>query len=1340
MYTSKASKNQAVVFKAARHKIKIGAGMDKIVRIGNKKESLRKIKLYALIIIPVLFFFSLNAYSDDSLNVDALTVPSTSAVGQTITVIMNVQDNGDGHGLNNVSPGTLKLTNSTGNVTFVQVQPTLISNIPAYAHQFFTFIYNATYGGTIEFTNDTLPSGYDASDNDPVTALNPQTSTQIIIDDTLTIASMNASPATVSLGQIITVIMTLSDTGSNGLNTVSPGDLALTNIFGGGNVTSIDVQPSTILSMAPNSSGAFTFTYNATGAGSFQFINNTIPNATAPYTDDTVYASNSPLSNQEIIQTPASLLVSGITAPAAIAVGQTISVAITVQNTGQAGATGVLPNPPVLSGLTGAITPVSTPVAQNIAGGSSATFTYTYSANSPASVIFYTNGGISGKDANSGIDAGWTDTGYNAETIIEATLGELIVNSNADYNDGMYGNGHDTLRECMAIAESLSTATTIHFSPSIANTTITLTNGSLPHIANASAPVIIDGGNNNITINGNSNNIFYISSSNGNKILNLSMINGAFGVYIINGNSNLVSGCRIGIDWNGNVAGNNYGIFIVNASGNTIGGDAIPGSSGGTVYGNVISNSVNDGILMTGSSYNMVLSNFIGTDASGTVADPNGSNGIHITGGSYYNSIGYNNSGNLISGNNGNGIQIDSSSYENGVFGNVIGCNVYVLTGNKALSAAISNNDNGIEITGIDAHDAGKDYTAIGSYNPLEGNGTQGSGKYDQPGNTIAANAQNGIYVTNYSSSAYIGNNSIGLIFGNTSAGNGLNGILIDYNSNNSYIVSNLISGHTGGSGIGTSSANNCYIYQNIVGLDSTLSNAKPNTVGMDIKTSSYIYVGQQGSPSSGNVIAANTNQGILLDGGNYNEIYGNYIGTNLSLNASLGNAEGIAIIDNATFNEVGGSVGSGDENYIMDNSVNGVQIGSGTTDSTGSNFINSNYITNNNGLGIDLGNDGITVNGLYTFPTAGGPNGWAYYPTITNAYMADSNTLHVDGITNITDSLEVGVVIGVSDNDGQQGSDSVNHGECPMPIAYVTGITGGQFHVDIDTSALPTPDLGGYELTSYNISTYGSSEFSANASVFAAEPSLTATTTYTVTQTSTFTVTVTYTITPTITPMCACVTTQHCFTVENPADPGYVAPAYEYDFENNLNDSLGGLNAVANGTLKYDTGMPGKSVGGFLLNSAFFSLCPCQLRQKDCVIDWDEYIDPAQDAILYQGNQYGPAILDAVLGQGVSGDTSSKGIAVFLDEDGSNPNYASIRVGYTLNYNNGANNMAVGGLTSAGWYNIRVSWTGAQGEGSGWGTTGAVKLVVVKDSVGMVGEQDSPADQPNIFWRKCRR
>jgi len=1145
-------------------------------------------------------------------------------------------------------------------------------------------------------------------------------------DDTLAVTGLTASPAAVSTGEIITVIMTLNDTGTNGLNSVQPGSVSL--IDNSGQAAYVNVQPAT-MAIAANGTGTFTFTFNATSTGSLKFTN--IPGSESGIdnvSSDTVIATGNLTSNNVTIQTPAALVVSGITSTSPVAEGQTISVIITVQNTGQDNASGVLPNQPAVSG-TAILSPLTTPSAQSIAGGGSANFIYTYSYSSPASFMFTTNGGSAGTDQQTGATAGWTDNGYSIKTIVEATLGELIVNSTADNDDGIYGNGHDTLRECLNIANSMTSNTTIHFAASIAEGTINLT-GDLPYISNASGSISVDGQSRNIVINGNNHFVFYMTNSNNNKILNLSVINAQRGVMIYKSNGNIVSGCRIGVDWSNNTGeGNNMGVVIHDSSGNTIGGDALPTSGSGTYYGNVISGNTDNGILIFGDTIpttnNMILSNFIGTDSYGTKALPNGGNGVDIDGegaDADFNTVGYGNEGNLISGNAGDGVLIEDSSYENGVFGNVIGGNISVFTGNSSSAAVIPNQTDGVAIDDVDAKPASKDSCSIGGYNPLEGNGTYGSGKYDQPGNTIVGNSSSGINITHYTSYAYVGNNSIGVMFGNKSAGNVLYGVLIDNTAEYAYVNSNLISGQNVtntsiGSGIETDSAEYCYIYNNIIGLDASLSVAMPNSIGLNIINSEYVMIGDQGNTSSANVISGNINQGILFEGGNYNGVYCNFIGTANQSDGDFGNKVGIAVENDATEDEIGSGVGSGDENYIMNNTVKGIEIGSGPADDVANIFVNSNYITNNNGLGIDLGNDGITINGSQTAP---GPNNWVNYPTITNAYMSDPTTMHIDGDTNTLNGSNMGVIIAISENDGQQ-----MHGESPVPIAYITA-TGGLFHADLDIT--PYGNLSGVTLTSYDVSDYGSSEYSPNFWVFATEPTFTMTVTDTMTQTPTFTATFTITPTPTMTPMCACVTTQSCFVVENPSDPLYQPPAYQYNFDGNFNDSFGGLNATETGSLSFVTGLSGQAVSGFS-NSSWVTLCGCQLRQQDCAIDWDEYINPSQNTSLY-----GPAILDALLGQGQGTDTSQKYIGVFLDEDSSNTQNAAVRVLYTLNTVNSTNQIELGGLNTAGWYNIRVSWTGAMGVGLSSTGPGIVKLVVIKDGVGLVGEQDSSPSMPIYF------
>ncbi len=734
-----------------------------------------------------------------------------------------------------------------------------------------------------------------------------------------------------------------------------------------------------------------------------------------------------------------------------------------------------------------------------------------------------------------------TPTGTPTVTVTNTPGTALIVNVDSD-EDGMPGSvtpGANTLRQCINAANALAGPVTITFDPVIANTTITL-GSDLPVIYNTNITLTIDGGSNGIVVNGATYRIFSILTSN-NIIDNLAMVGGYWGV-VISGQSgaasgNMIFGCNIGVDWNNNAVANQYGVVLEqNANENYIGLN----SGSGLAYGNIISGNTYDGVYIDGCSNNWVVNNFIGTDSTGMTAIPNGYDGVHLANSAYNNTIGYydqglGNMGNVISGNTDDGIYIENGAENTGVFANVIGGNAGVLAGNSATAGAMANGYNGIEISQVDAEGDGADYTGIGNYNP-------DTGLYDQPGNTIMANTYSGIYISSNSSMVFAGSNSIGIMFGNTAAGNVQTGITIDTPAYDNYIQTNLIGGQGNKGSVGIEiNGTNGYIYQNIIGLNGAMSTAVPNFAGIYLYGASNVQIGQQGNAGSANVIAGNTVQGILIDNGStYNGIYGNYIGTDTNLDNFGNGQEGIAIINGSSNNQIGSGVGSGDENYILDNLTGGVIIGASPLDTAAvGNMVDSNYISNNNGLGIDLGNDGITVNGS---EPASGPNNFVYYPAINNAQMTGPTTLHVDGDTNITDGSDIGVIIGISDNDGQQGTDNLSHGECLHPIAYVDmigGGGGGAFSADIDTSAFG--DLTGRIITSYNINNSGSSEFSANAAVLAMP-------TYTFTITPTETVVISETVTQTITPT-------PTFTITVGATP--IAPAGLSVTQNGANTTL---------------------------------------------------------------------------------------------------------------------------------------------------------------------------------------
>jgi CSLREA domain-containing protein len=168
-----------------------------------------------------------------------------------------------------------------------------------------------------------------------------------------------------------------------------------------------------------------------------------------------------------------------------------------------------------------------------------------------------------------------------------------------------------------------------------------------------------------------------------------------------------IKGNYIGLYPDGHTVGaNSVGITLRSSEvGNLVGGTS-PADR------NVISGNTGAGIAVTGSSAVVIAGNFIGTDAAGAVARPNGGNGIDMKGGAG-STIGGSvaGSGNLVSGNTGNGIAISTSDGRSmNVKGNRIG-----VAGDG--QSALGNGLNGVFLD-QDAYDI----TIGGEFEPNEQN------------------------------------------------------------------------------------------------------------------------------------------------------------------------------------------------------------------------------------------------------------------------------------------------------------------------------------------------------------------------------------------------------------------------------------------------------------------------------------------------------------------------------------------------------------------------------------------------------------------------------------------
>ncbi|MGD9030083.1 MAG: hypothetical protein PVG25_09740, partial [Anaerolineae bacterium] len=428
--------------------------------------------------------------------------------------------------------------------------------------------------------------------------------------------------------------------------------------------------------------------------------------------------------------------------------------------------------------------------------------------------------------------------------------------------------------------------------------------------------------------------------------------------------SNAVSGNYVGTDASGIAAMGNgaESIHVADfASYNLIGG--VNGTPGGACSGecNLISGNDDGGIeIEDGATNNTVSGNYIGTDASGTMAVGNDRFGIGIdkTSG---NTIGGDTPGerNVISGNGEDGVSIDGyGAMYNTVSGNYIGTDVNG-------KAALPNEGVGIQISNWASHNL------IGGDTPGERN-------------VISGNVEDGVHITesgstgNMVSGNYIGTDASG----RAALPNEDSGVRISEEASDNIIGGvnatpetactgecNLISSN-GEHGIATGAwptlgPVNCTVSGNYIGTDVT--GAIPLGNGGD---GVHLYYGASGNRIGGdsagerNVIGGNEGNGIdasyWSDG---NELLGNYVGVAADGLGELGNeGTGVSVFNNEEMRI---------ERNIIANNGEGIALTA---------FVESNSVRANligvNAAGAPAGNQGAGVHVGYDsrHNTIGGP------------------------------------------------------------------------------------------------------------------------------------------------------------------------------------------------------------------------------------------------------------------------------------------------------------------------------------------------------------------------------
>jgi hypothetical protein len=425
-----------------------------------------------------------------------------------------------------------------------------------------------------------------------------------------------------------------------------------------------------------------------------------------------------------------------------------------------------------------------------------------------------------------------------------------------------------------------------------------------------------------------------------------------------------VEGNLIGLNAAGTAAVGNYnGLEILSQY--SVGGTA-PGA------GNVISGNLNDGILVDpGGAVRLVQGNFIGTNAAGTAAVPNGRHGLELNGGLATVGGTAPAAGNLIAGNALDGLSLTGDHYL--VQGNTIGTNA-------ARTAALPNRY-GISVNGSNSTIGG---TSAAARNLIAGNRSDGvvisAGSIADllQGNVIAANSGNGVTIAAGAIDTLVLGNAIGTTPGGGLAyGNGGAGISIAGSSTTiggtSAGAGNLISGNTLDGLVLAGNFNQ--VLGNTIGSNAAHSAALPNRAGISI-TGTNNTIGGTGAAAT-NIIGGNRSDGVMLSpGANANVLQGNVIarnrgnGVNIAAGASnnvlLGNAIGTTPSGSQAYpnglngvmiaganNTVGGTA-AGAGNTIAFNGNDGVLVDTGT-----GNAIQENAIFESGNLGIELANGG---------------------------------------------------------------------------------------------------------------------------------------------------------------------------------------------------------------------------------------------------------------------------------------------------------------------------------------------------------------------------------------------
>jgi hypothetical protein len=528
-------------------------------------------------------------------------------------------------------------------------------------------------------------------------------------------------------------------------------------------------------------------------------------------------------------------------------------------------------------------------------------------------------------------------SGKSSPIVMPTELGSTFVVTNTN------SSGAGSLQFAILDANETPGADLITFN--IPGTSPFTINQSVP-LPSITDPVTIDGtsqpGFSGTPIVAVSGTVQGLIITGGSSTVRALVINTSPSIRLQGAGGNIIEGNFVGRNFSGTALAASAGIELF-SSNNTVGGTVAAARNlfGALTIGDPSGNF----------SGNLVQGNYLGTDVTGTLKIDDGL-GITIRY-SNDNTVGGTATGarNVIAGRmTASCVSIGNVSSGNLIQGNYIGTDV---TGTVKLTAS----SGGVSVVSA-ANTLGG--TTPAARNVISGN--QGVGVNIGGGETHDILVQGNYIGTNAAGTAVLGNGGSGIEINTSAYANAIGGV--------SSGARNLISGNslhgiliTGG-------------LQNQVG-----NQIQGNYIGTDVTGTTDFGNGQNGiaitgnspstviggtTPGAGNVISGNGLSGVLLEGAQVTStiVQGNFIGTNGSGSAAIGNDLNGVTTSQAPNNTIGGSVIEA-RNIISANARHGISIGIDTNSGAAGITVRNNYI----GTGVTgsdcLGNgrDGVFVN-----------------------------------------------------------------------------------------------------------------------------------------------------------------------------------------------------------------------------------------------------------------------------------------------------------------------------------------------------------------------------------------